>query len=539
MSRVKMVKYDPSGQTAVATPVNAANADLNVEAMHIGPGIPSAAWCAMAPVWDKIDSCLGGTETMRLARTAYLPQHQEESNGAYLERLAKSVFTNFTLQTVKSWTGKPFSEPIRVNDDVPEEMQAFFPDVDLCGNHLQVFAREWFQFGLQYAFAHTLVEFPRVDKDGDKPRTVADDIEDNLRPYFVLLHPRCLIDARRETYKGQERITHIRIRETVMTENPENKYEQIPVERIRSYWAGPAGTKDGYVELFEWQQIQASTNGQGPEKWDWVKIDEWEFNFDGIPLVTFYANRTAFMEGKPPIEDVADLNIAHWQSESDQVNILTVTRFPQLVAKGTLDAKGLVVGPNKVIKISDPNGDLKYVEHNGAAINAGKEHSQGLEERIASFGTQFLRKQPGRVTATARTLDTAEATSELQDTAIRFSDALDQALQLMADWMGIEEGGRVDVQTKFGLTEGSPESLQVLEQSAEKGLISRPQYVKELQQRGVLSDLFDPKANETELSQQMDDEMQREMKKAAAKPQPAMKPPAKKPAAKKKAPSTK
>ena len=493
MSTVKLVPYDPSGQVAVVTPVNSVGIEQS-DPQHVGPGRPSLAWWKMVGCWQKVDACIGGTTSMRHAGRQYLMQHTEETDNAYLERLHKSVFTNFTRQTLNTWTGKPFSEKVRVSDSVPDQIEALLPDIDLCGNELQVFAREWFWKGLAYAFCHVLVEFPRLqERDPGVPRTVADDITEGLRPYFVLIEPHNIIDARREVVNGQERITHIRVKECVLVDDPEDPFGQIEVYRIRAYYAGAPGAKEGAVVLYEWQQGLDS-------KWLWVEIDRYGFDFDGVPLVTFYANRSGFMEGRPHIEDVVDLNIAHWNSESDQVNILTVTRFPQLVAVGVSSDKGLVVGPNKVIRLTDPGSDLKYVEHQGAAIRAGVEHIQSLEERIESYGTQFLRKQPGRVTATARTLDTAEATSELQDVAIRFSDALNQALQLAAEWIGLEDGGRVDIQTEFGITEGSPESLTVLHQSCDTGMISRQQYVRELQQRGVLSDLFKPEENETELA---------------------------------------
>lgn len=520
MSQVQLIPYDPSGQTAVVTPVNSAGAST-AEPRHVGPGTPSLAWWKMIGCWSKVDACIGGTESMRHAGRQYLIQHAEESNEAYEERLQKSVFTNFTRQTLNTWTGKPFSEKIRVSDTVPDQIKDLLPDIDLCGNELQVFAREWFWKGLAYAFCHVLVEFPRIDqRDPSVPRTVADDIEEGVRPYFVLIEPQNIIDARREIVNGEERITHIRIKECVLVDG-DDPFTQTEVHRIRAYYAGAPGTKEGTVVLYEWQE-------GSDKKWLWVEIDRWTFNFDGVPLVTFYANRTGFMEGRPHIEDLVDLNIAHFNSESDQVNILTVTRFPQLVALGVSSDKGLVVGPNKVIRLSDPGANLKYVEHQGAAIRSGVEHIQSLEERIESYGTQFLRKQPGRVTATARTLDTAEATSELQDVAIRFSDALNQALQLTAEWIGLEDGGRVDIQTEFGITEGSPESLQVLHQSCDTGMISRQQYVRELQQRGVLSDLFNPQENEAELEEarQLELAAQKELEAAKAPPPAPVAPPA-------------
>lgn len=466
------------------------------EKMAIGPGVPSYAWECMIPRWDKINAVLGGTETMRLANEAYLPKHTEETQLAYEERLKRSVFTNVTDQTLDTWTGKPFSEKIRVNDDVPEQIVSFLPDIDLCGNELQVFARNWFRKGLAKAFAHVLVEYPRVDPE--QVQTRADDKQAGLRPYLVLIEPESVLGASSEIRNGQEIITQLRVFEMVLVDDPENEFVKKRVPRIRVY-------DIGRVRLYEWQKVD------GKKDEIWVQIDEWESDFKNtVPLVTFYAHREEFMVGKPPVEDLADLNIAHWQSASDQTAILTVTRFPQLAVSGAMEKDSLVIGPNRVIHLTDSNAKVYYVEHNGAAIAAGENDLKRLQEQMHTYGTQFLQRQPGRVTATARTLDTAEATSALQDAAIRFNDALNQALQYMAEWIDEKDGGTVAVQTNFGITEGSAESLQTLQQTRLNGDISREQYVRELTQRGVLSDLFDPKENANELVTEEAQQLKRE-----------------------------
>jgi hypothetical protein len=43
-----------------------------------------------------------------------------------------------------------------------------------------------------------------------------------------------------------------------------------------------------------------------------------------ITLVTLYTKRTGFMCGSPPLLNMALLNIKHWQSQSEQDNILHV-----------------------------------------------------------------------------------------------------------------------------------------------------------------------------------------------------------------------
>lgn len=455
--------------------------------MWIGPGTPSEAWMQMWPKWRKIAAVLGGTDTMRAAGQTYLPKHAAEDDWCYTERLSRSVFTNVTDQTLDTWTGKPFSEKLRIGEDVPEPILGWLPDVDLCGNELQVFARNWFRVGLAKAFAHVLVEFPRIDIPEGTVRTKADDAAEGLRPYFVMIQPENVIAATYETVAGKEIVTHLRIRECVYLTDPDNAFTKIKVEQLRVY-------DIGQVTLYQWRKVQP----KGKE--EWVLVDSWSYDFPEIPLVTFYSNRGDFLVGKPPIDDLADLNIAHWQSESDQIAILTVARFPQLAVSGAIEADDLVVGPNRWIRLSDPTARVYYVEHNGAAIASGERHRESLEQRMHTYGTQFLQRQPGRVTATARTLDTAEATSALQDAAIRFNDAMNEALQLMADWVGLPTGGTATVQTEFGITEGSAESLQVLQLSRQNGDISRPQYTRELVQRGVLSDLFDPEENEKDLT---------------------------------------
>src|SRR6185295_4553940 len=96
-------------------------------------------------------------------------------------------------------------------------------------------------------------------------------------------------------------------------------------------------------------------------------------------LAPVYLNRTGFMTGEPPLEELADLNVAHWQSSSDQRNILTVARVPILFGTGIEGNEKLEIGASSMIRTSDPNAKLTYVEHTGAAIGAGERDLERLE----------------------------------------------------------------------------------------------------------------------------------------------------------------
>jgi hypothetical protein len=446
------------------------------------PATTSEAYDIMSPQWAKIDTLLAGTDAMREAATLYLPQHTEESNEAYDERRRCTTLLNMLQFTLDTWVSKPFNKPIEVKEDVPEQIKPLLEDIDLQGNHLDVFARNWFRDGLAKGLSHVLVEFPRVKpREDGQPRTLADDRNEKLRPYLVHIAPENLIFAYSEVVEGQELLLHVRIRETV---TKMDKFGEVKTERIRVI-------EPNKVFIYEFLK-------QKNKKAAWVEVEKYDYEFPVIPLVTFYADRQGFMLAKPPMSDLADLNIRHWQSTSDQIAVLTVARFPMLACSGAIDDKKLRVGPNAWLNTPETAGKFYYVEHTGAAIEAGRKDLLDLEETMAQYGATFLRRRPGGASATARALDEAECTSPLMDMAVRFRDALEQAMRYMAMWMKLDDGGSYAITTDFGLSDSAGAVLTALQSARATGDISRKRYVGELKRLGVLSDDFEFTVSEQE-----------------------------------------
>lgn len=448
------------------------------------PASPSAAWNTMSPVWDKVETVLAGTAAMRAKGTRYMPRHEEERERAYKERLDRAVLYNISSMTLESWVGRPFSDPVKLID-VPEEMGPVLADVDQQGNAVGVFARRWFREGLAKALAHILVDFPAAAPvEAGRVRTLADDLAEGRRPYWCFVRPENLLFASAVIRDGREVLTQVRIRETHVERDG---WGERTIHRIRVIaHSGVAGDK-AVFSIWEMDDRQKWFEAQAPQVMD---IDE-------IPLVTFYADRSDFMTGKPPLEDIVDLNIDHWQSRADQKAILTVARFPILAASGVVpeEIDKVLIGPQRILSTPDPSGKWYYVEHGGAAISAGREDLRDLEEQMAHYGAEYLRKRPGSESATARALDSAEATSPLEDSAIRFNDALARAMDVTGKWMKIEEPGRVEVPIDLGPETVQGEDFQALHAARDRRDLSREQYLKELRRRGTLADDFDPEAD--------------------------------------------
>lgn len=456
------------------------------------PATTSESYDLMYPRWAKIETLLGGTEAMRLASTNYLPQHPEESAMAYGARLERATLFNMTELTLEGWVGKPFDEPVKLSEDMPENVIEWMNDIDLQGNNANVFARQVFREGVAKGFTHIMVDMPRVEPKLDgTPRTLEDDRKENRRPYLVHIKPEQVIFAFSELINGEEKVTHLRIMEA---ETKMVGYAEITIRTIKVF-------TPGLVVVYEERKVK--------NKVKWVQVDAYSYDLPYIPIVTFYASREGFMCAKPPLTDLADLNIAHWQSNSDQTVILTTARFPMLALSGAApEDNKLTVGPNSWLYSSDPQSKYYYVEHQGAAIGAGREDLRSLEEQMAAYGSQYLKKKVSGATATERVIDSAEATSPLQDMTIRFTDAMNTAIFIMGDWAKIETPGTITISTEFGADEdGSPEIIKLILEARKQRILSRKATITEFKLRGVLAEDFDEEANESDLEKEAQEGM--------------------------------
>lgn len=447
-----------------------------------GPDTESASYKKMKPLWLMINALLGGTAAMREAGQELLPKHRREFDDDYKERLSTNVLVNFFEWTLDGLVSKPFSEAPKYDNLPVGWEEGWLDDIDLQGNHVTVFLRNWFRDAYAKGFSHVLIDFPRIQpREDGKPRTLDDDRKEGLRPYWVQVAPENVLFAHAEMANGVERLTQVRIlEESVEVED----WEEKVVRRIRVL-------RPGSVQLYR----------QGADK-KWHLEDEWETGLTDIPFVTYYAGiREGLHLAKPPLLDLAYLNVAHWQSSSDQRNVLKVARFPLLAASGLSaeDSEAVVVGPNRLLSTTDPQGKFYYVEHTGAAISAGQKDMESLEDQMAGYGATHLKVQPGSMTATARALDSAEAISPLQAAVLDFEDAVVQALDWTAAWVKLEQGGDVEFNKEFGLTLGDQNGLEILRKTRETKDISRKAWLEELKRRGLLRPEYDPEVDAQEI----------------------------------------
>jgi len=420
----------------------------------------SEAVSAMGTQWPMILALLSGTSAMRKGTTKYLPQWPNEQAESYASRLATATLYPAFSRTVEVMASKPFSKPVAIDEDTPPRIVEWLDDVDLSGRNLHAFSADVMLDCISYGLSGVLVDYPQASQ----VRTRADEMVTGVRPYFAHYKPQSILGWKSTKRNGMEVLTQVRLLESVEEED------------------GPFGTK-------QVEQVRVLE----PGLWfvyrklgdNWVVYEEGTTTLTEIPFVFFYGIRKSFGIGVAPLLELAFQNVEHWQSLSDQQTILHVARVPILVTVGA-DNTSITVGASSAVGL--PVGaDMRFVEHSGQAIEAGRKSLLDLEERMRQTGAELLVLKPGDITATQVTSENEANRCTLQKIVEVFEDCLDQCLQYMADWVGEKEGGGVSLFTDFGAATLGEASAELLLKANQSGKLSDETMFDEWKRRGIIS----------------------------------------------------
>lgn len=429
--------------------------------------VASYAVACMQENWAKVTALLGGTKAMREAGQLYLPKWTNEEPNDYNARLKSSVLFNAFGHTVAGLGGKPFTRPVGWSKDMPPEIVAWFPNVDLTGRSLHVFAQEVFTTAMAYGLTHVLSDYPTTEGI----TTLAQEKESGARPYLIHVRPDTILGWRSDKSSGIEILTQLRILETV--EVTVGVFATKSVEQVRVLFPGAWETYRQNTKTLDWELYESGTT-----------------SFKTISLTTFYTNRTGFMTAESPLIDIADLNIKHWQATSDMYSVLHTASVPILTLSGIEGneegSAPVVVGAKTALKL--PQGaTASFTEHSGKAVASGAAAIAALEEQMRLLGAEMLVKKPGQATATQATLDTSQQRSELQSLTSIFEDTLDQIIAVMAQWGNVTAKlGKMSVYKDFLLAADDAVQEALLFSMTTAGVLSQQTFYEEMQRRDVL-----------------------------------------------------
>ena len=439
-------------------------------------GQPCAPWQEMAHDWSVIYDLLGGTRGMRLAAERRLPRFDKETDQEYIQRKETSFLIDVLDDTLDDMVSKPFSKAISFIGKVPSWVEEFNKNVDGLGTTIDECAKNVFLDAMKWGKSHAVVD--AVDMPESLP-------EQPLVGDFAGAH------ARVRMVPGPNLLSW--------------KFadgRQLAAARIFS-----RSFSEEVVEfVHEWSPIGVSEWSRPWGEFPWKRGPTKPHGADVVPLATMYTKRSGELTAKPPFMDLAWVSVDHWQSYSDQRQILHIARVPLLFAKllGTPKKGAAVAGARRLIRAEDEKADLRYVEPGGSAMLEGREHLKMLMESAKEKGAKPLRAL-SPMTATGEVRQESKASCDLQawvEALERFLLNVYRLAARVVPGQELPEDFKPQVFKEFDLRDRSGVDLAGLRLDRQRGDISREAYIAEAVRRGLLPQDFDEEADKALLDKE-------------------------------------
>ena len=421
-------------------------------------GDPNAAWYAQEPHWVLIEDLLGGTYGIRRKHRRYLPQEPRELDESFDNRLARSVCPPYYQRLERMLAGMLTRKPVKLQD-VSDAIREQLFDVDMQGNDLNVWTYETARKLVRYGHIGCLVDAP----------------SNGGRPYWCTYTPRQILGYRTEQQDGAQRLIQLRLQETVLEVDPDSKYGEKQIDQVRVLTPG------------EYQIHQRQDNGE------YKVVDEGTTSLAEIPFSVAYSNRVGYMESRPPLEDIAELNLKSYQVQSDLDNQLHISAVPMLALFGfPSSAEEVSAGPGEALAFP-ADGRAEYIEPQGRSFDFQFKRLEQIALQINELGlSAVLGQKLSAETAASKMIDRSQGDSTMMVIAQNVQDMIDNCLRFHAQFMGQQEAaGSCTVNRDFIGARLAPADVNALLQLYTAGTITKETLLQQLADGEVLGDDFD------------------------------------------------
>ena len=419
---------------------------------------PNAAYQRMAVFWPLIEDLKEGSYKIKSKHRKYLFPEPRESTESYDSRLNRSTVVPYMQRIEKMLAGMLVRKPIRL-DNISDLVREQLFDVDLEQNDLNVWLYQTARTVISFGHCGVLVDAP---KEGEK-----------ARPYWVTYKPSDILGWRTEIIDGVRQLTQVRLLENVV--EPDGKYGEKNITQVRVL-------ERGRYEIHR----------RDEKKSEYKLFEEGDMSLkDKIPFAVSYSNRVGFFESRSPLYDIAELNLKHYQIQSDLDNILHISAVPNLVVFGFPNSDEITTGPNEALSLP-PESRMEYVSPAADSYNAQFKRLEDIEKQIntLSLAAVLGQKLVGE-TAEAKRIDRSQNDSTMMVVAQQMQDLIDNCLKFHSEYLNEPNAGSSFVNRDFVTARLEPQEIQAYLQLFTAGTISQETLLNQLSSGEVLGDDFD------------------------------------------------
>lgn len=431
-----------------------------------GPDTRHADYEKQAPQWERCRDVIAGEDAVHAKREAYLPRLSGQEDSEYYAYVKRAPFYGATARTVDGLVGMVLrKEPVV---EAPASMDAIRADMTLSGTSLETLSEHMLREVTTVGRIGVLVEYP-VQVEG--PMTLAQAAAMNRRAYASVFHAEHIINWRVARVNNAMQPVMVTLTEKV--EEWANEFEMGEVDQRRALLLEQ--TPDGWRYL---QRLYRKAEKSGT--WEQVGGDIVPL-MNGqplgfIPFVITGPQGNTFSCQKPPIYDLATLNLSHYRTIADYEHGAHFTGLPTPFIAGVQLAEGetIRIGSSQAITSPDPQAKGTFMEFTGQGLSTLKDRAAEKEAQMAAIGARMLAPEKAGVEAEGTLAMRHSGESAVLATIAKMVSAgLTRILQIMADWEGVASQVRVTMNTDFADLSLTAQEIDALVSAWQRGAISR------------------------------------------------------------------
>ena len=432
------------------------------------------AYDRMLPQWQKCSDVVAGQRAVHMGGEKYLPKNGAEEDAEFRSRIARSDFFNASWRTIAGLAGMAFRKDPTI--EVPAAIEPMLADIDLAGKTIYALAKDLTEDVLEQGRMGLLVDHPPM---GATPISQAVAERNGIRPAVKVYDAKCITNWRYEKRGNATVLAMVTMTEEARTRKDE--FEDVVETHYRVLDLDDAG--------FYRQRVFAVRDGadvviEGP-----IYPVRRGAKLAYIPFRIVGVNGMGGEVEEPPLIDLADANIAHYQVNSD-IRVAMHFGVPTFVISGLRQEPGaapIMVGSHTAILLDDPQAKAYFAEPNGYMLPEMRAALKEIEQRMAILGARMIADETRQAeTLGATQIKRASENSVMASAVIAISEAVQWALAEMADWVGASGECKFEISREFNPLGLPAQELSAIFAGVQQGIISEQEAFTLLQRADLI-----------------------------------------------------
>lgn len=372
--------------------------------------------------WRMIRDCCEGEKAVKAGRGLYLPQLEGMDGDEYAAYLDRATFYNFTGRTASALTGSIFRR-LPTFEGIPPVLIPRMERISRAQETFQIYAEHVADEVTKLGRHGVLVDLPSGESTSPNP-------------YLVSYPAETILDVETAEINGRDELVRVVLWELKLVRDSHSfapkyisQFRVLKLEHTPSGWV--------YMqELYSNPTESISSLTEKDRTNHFIPINRGKsLNF--IPFHIFGSFRSTVTIEKPPLEDIARLNISHYNSYANLEHGRLFCGFPMYFVEAPHAGEGeseFTLGASRVW-VTPPGARPGILELNGQGLKFLENALDQKEQQASAMGGRMMGVRTTAVAESDNMLRLAERNEQSQ--LLKITRSLDVGFTRILRWWAL------------------------------------------------------------------------------------------------------